>query len=49
VQGQPWQYVFYLDYQVADPGAASAALEQLRRRCLVVKELGHYPAARPPS
>jgi len=49
VQGQPWQYVFYLDYQVADPAAAGAALEQLRRRCMVVKELGHYPAARTPS
>jgi prephenate dehydratase len=49
VQGQPWQYVFYLDYQVADPAAAGAALEQLRRQCMVVKELGHYPAARPPS
>jgi prephenate dehydratase len=49
VQGQPWQYVFYLDYQVANPAAADAALEQLRRRCLLVKELGHYPAARSPS
>ena len=49
VQGQPWQYVFYLDYQVADPAAAGTALEQLRRRCMVVKELGHYPAARSPS
>ena len=49
VQGQPWQYVFYLDYQVADPAAAGAALEQLRRQCMVVKELGHYPAARSPS
>jgi prephenate dehydratase len=49
VQGQPWQYVFYVDYQVADPAATGAALEQLRRQCLVVKELGHYPAARSPS
>jgi prephenate dehydratase len=49
VQGQPWQYVFYLDYQVADPAAAGTALEQLRRQCLVVKELGQYPAARSPS
>jgi prephenate dehydratase len=49
VQGQPWQYVFYLDYQVADPAATNAALDQLRRQCLVVKELGHYPAARLPG
>jgi prephenate dehydratase len=47
VHGQPWQYVFYLDYQVSDPGATDAALEQLRRRCLLVKELGRYPAAPP--
>src|ERR1700677_4509804 len=45
VQGPPWQYVFYVDYQVSDPAATSAALDQLRRQCLVVKELGHYPAA----
>ena len=48
VQGQPWQYVFYLDYQVADPAATKAALSQLRRQCMLVKELGHYPAARLP-
>jgi prephenate dehydratase len=48
VQGQPWQYVFYLDYQVADPAATKAALDQLRRQCMLVKELGHYPAARLP-
>ena len=45
VHGQPWQYVFYVDYQVADPAATSAALDQLRRQCMLVKELGHYPAA----
>ncbi len=49
VHGQPWQYVFYVDYQVSDPAATSAALDQLRRQCLLVKELGHYPAALPPS
>ncbi len=49
VQGQPWQYVFYLDYQTSDQAAAGAALEELRRQCLWVKELGHYPAAPPLS
>jgi prephenate dehydratase len=49
VQGQPWQYVFYVDYQVSNPAATSAALDQLRRQCIVVKELGHYQAAQPPS
>jgi prephenate dehydratase len=47
VQGQPWQYVFYVDYQASDPAATSAALGELRRQCLLVKELGHYPAAHP--
>ena len=49
VQGQPWQYVFYVDYQAPDPAATGAALEQLRRQCQWVKELGHYPAAPPLS
>ena len=49
VHGQPWQYVFYVDYQVSDPASTGAALDQLRRRCLLVKELGRYPAARPLS
>jgi len=49
VHGQPWQYIFYVDYQVSDPASTSAALDQLRRRCLLVKELGRYPAARPLS
>ena len=49
MHGQPWQYVFYVDYQVSDPASTSAALDQLRRRCLLVKELGRYPAARPLS
>jgi prephenate dehydratase len=49
VQGQPWQYVFYVDYQVADPDATSAALDELRRKCILVKELGQYPSAQPLS
>lgn len=49
VHGQPWQYVFYVDYQVSSQAATSAALKQLGRQCLLVKELGHYRAARPLS
>ena len=49
VQGQPWQYVFYVDFQAPDPAATSAALEQLRGQCLLVKELGRYRAATPVS
>ena len=47
VQGQPWQYIFYLDYQVSDPAATGAALDELRRQSILVKELGHYSAAQP--
>ena len=47
VQGQPWEYVFYVDYQVTDPAESSAPLHQLRQKCILVKELGHYPAAQP--
>jgi prephenate dehydratase len=49
VQGQPWQYVFYVDYQVSDSSATSAALDQLRRQCILVKELGQYSSAQPLS
>lgn len=45
VPGRPWEYVFYVDYLVPDPAATSAALEQLRRQCSLVKEFGRYPAA----
>jgi prephenate dehydratase len=49
VHGQPWDYVFYVDFQVSHPGAASAVLSQLRGQCLVVKELGRYRAAQVPA
>jgi prephenate dehydratase len=45
VQGKPWQYVFYVDYQLGTPAAADAALELLESSCSMVKELGRYRAA----
>ena len=45
VPGRPWEYVFYVDYQVSDPAAAGVALQQLRWQCNLVKEFGRYPAA----
>ena len=45
VHGRPWEYVFYVDYQISPPGTAGAVLDQLSRQCLVVKELGRYPSA----
>lgn len=45
VQGQPWQYVFYADYQIPGASSADAALGLLASHCSMVKELGRYKAA----
>ncbi len=42
VHGQPWQYVFYADYQLSTPNSADAALKMLTQHCSTVKELGRY-------
>lgn len=47
VQGRPWQYVFYADYQLSSPETADAALKLLAQHCSMVKELGRYKAAAP--
>jgi prephenate dehydratase len=46
VQGRPWEYVFYADYQLSSPETADAALKLLAGHCSMVKELGRYRAAR---
>lgn len=45
VQGRPWEYVFYADYQLADPKLADWALAMLPHHCSMVRELGRYRAA----
>lgn len=45
VQGKPWQYVFYADYQLGSPETADAALKLLAGHCSMVKELGRYRSA----
>lgn len=45
VQGRPWEYVFYADYQLSSPETADAALRLLAGHCSMVKELGRYRAA----
>jgi prephenate dehydratase len=45
VQGKPWQYVFYADFQLTSQARADIALEMLSRHCSMVKELGRYRAA----
>jgi prephenate dehydratase len=48
VQGKPWQYVFYVDYQLSTQTRADIALDLLRQHCSMVKELGRYRAAERP-
>lgn len=45
VVGKPWQYVFYVDYQLATPASADAILAALESSCSMVKELGRYRSA----
>jgi prephenate dehydratase len=45
VQGRPWEYVFFADYQLSSPEAADTALRLLREHCSMVKELGRYTGA----
>jgi prephenate dehydratase len=47
VPGRPWEYIFYADYQLADPKVADEALERLPAHCSMVRELGRYRAAVP--
>jgi prephenate dehydratase len=45
VHGKPWEYIFYVDCQIRSSDEGSQALEALRRRCAMVKELGRYAEA----
>jgi prephenate dehydratase len=45
VPGRPWEYVFYADYQLAEPRTADGVLEMLPKYCSMVRELGRYRAA----
>lgn len=45
VQGKPWEYVFFADYQLSSPETADVALKMLAEHCSMVKELGRYKAA----
>jgi prephenate dehydratase len=45
VVGKPWQYVFFVDYQILSADSADAILQALRSTCSTLKELGRYRAA----
>jgi len=46
VPGKPWEYIFYVDCQIASIEEGTRALETLRAHCGMVRELGHYREAR---
>jgi prephenate dehydratase len=45
VPGQPWEYVFFVEFRFPDPATADAALNALRSAARMVRELGRYKAA----
>jgi prephenate dehydratase len=49
VHGKPWEYIFYVDCQLRSSGEGTRALQALRPRCSMVKELGRYREALRPS
>jgi prephenate dehydratase len=49
IPGKPFEYRFFLDFQVGDPEAAEAALCELEATTHEVRLFGTYPALRPPA
>jgi prephenate dehydratase len=45
VPGRPWEYIFYVDCQISSVEEGTRAVETLRPRCAMVKELGRYREA----
>jgi prephenate dehydratase len=45
VQGRPWDYIFYVDYQIRTASSADGVFAELRSSCSMVKELGRYRSA----
>ena len=45
VQGKPWEYIFYVDFQIGSAEEGARALDALRAHCGIVKELGRYREA----
>jgi prephenate dehydratase len=49
VPGKPWEYIFYVDCQIATPEEADRTREALAPHCTMVKELGRYKEAQQQS
>ncbi len=47
--GRPWEYMFYADVAIPGNEEADAALDDLRKLCRTVKELGRYRVLNPAS
>lgn len=45
VPGQPWEYVFFVEFRFSGAAMAEAALERLGSESRMVRELGRYRAA----
>jgi prephenate dehydratase len=45
VPGQPWEYVFFVEFRFMNAAMADAALDALRAESRMVRELGRYRAA----
>ena len=46
VHGSPWEYIFYVDFQIGSSEEGTLAIGALRRHCGMIKELGRYREAR---
>jgi len=42
VHGKPWEYIFYVDCQIASPAEADSAIAALQPLCPMLKVLGRY-------
>ena len=45
VPGQPWEYIFFVEFRFGGAATADAALDALRSETRMVRELGRYKAA----
>lgn len=45
VPGQPWEYIFFVEFRFSGAGTADAALDALRSQTRMLRELGRYKAA----
>lgn len=42
ILGKPWQYLFYLDFEIESLKEYQQAIKELKKHCLYLKTLGYY-------